>query len=231
METTVRILHIMHSLERSGMEMMFLSSAQEWKARGIIMDLVATAANVGPMADDLAGAGYGIFHIPFRSSIRYLPHPRLVPDFRRLCKTSKYNIVHVHAEPGALFAVLARSAGVPKIVFSVHNTFSFHGVLRLRKYIERSLNRALGGRYGMISHAVMACEWERFRNPGVRIYNWLNSTHFRPPSEEERVAARHQLNCAKEAFILCTVGNCNVVKNHSELIRALVQVKRQSPVL
>jgi len=46
----------MCSLERSGMEMMFLNSAQEWKARGIQMDLVATSANIGPLAEDLARA-------------------------------------------------------------------------------------------------------------------------------------------------------------------------------
>src|SRR5437879_2797564 len=134
MAKTVRILHVMHSLERSGMEMMFLSSAQEWKAREISMDLLATADTAGPLADDLARAGYGIFHIPFRSKCRYLPHPRLLPDFWRLCKKGKYDVVHIHTEaPGALFAVLARSAGIPKIVFSVHNTFRFHGVLRARK--------------------------------------------------------------------------------------------------
>jgi len=214
------------------MEMMFLNSAQEWKARGIQMDLVATSANIGPLAEDLARAGYGISHIPFRSRIRYLPHPRLIPDFWQLCKTGQYNIVHIHTEAArALFAALAWSVGIPKIVYSVHSTFRFHGVLRVRKYIERGLNRALGGKYGMVSDAVLACEWERFRNPGVRIYNWLNTTHFRPPTEGERLAARHQLKCAEDTFVLCTLGNCDAAKNHAALIRALVQVKRESSVL
>src|SRR5215471_13335916 len=58
-------------------------------------------------------------------------------------------------------------------------------------------------RDGMVSDAVLVYEWERFRNPGVKIYNWLNIIHFRLPSEAECLAARHQLNCVNEAFILC----------------------------
>jgi len=226
-----RVLHVMNTLERSGMEMMFLNSAQEWKARNINMDLVATARHVGPLAEDLARAGYGIFHMPFRSSLRYLPESRFVSDFRNLCKRAKYDVVHIHTEAARpLFAVLARSAQIPRIVFTVHNTFRFRGILRGRKYLERRVNRALGGRYGMVSDAVLACEWERFHNPGVRIHNWMNTKHFRPPSESERRAARRHLNCAEGVFVVCTVGNCDSAKNHTELIRALAQVKREFPV-
>jgi glycosyltransferase involved in cell wall biosynthesis len=226
-----RILHVMKSLERSGMEMMLLNSAQEWEARGIRADLVATAPTVGPMADELAKAGYRIFHIPFRSRVRYLPHRHLAPDFWRLCKTGGYDLLHIHTEAATtLFAALARSAGIPKIVLTVHNTFRFRGILRARKYIERRLTRMIGGKYGMVSNAVLDCEWERFRNRGVRIYNWLNTSHFRPPSAGERQAARLELDCPTDAFILSTVGNCDGGKNHSALIQALARVKEETPV-
>jgi glycosyltransferase involved in cell wall biosynthesis len=227
-----RILHIMNSLERSGMESMFLNSAAEWKSRGIEIDLLATAAEPGPVAADLLRAGYRICHIPFRSRFRYLPHHRLIPDFRSLVQRRRYDVVHIHTESSAaLFAVQAAAAGVPQIVFSVHNTFRFRGFMRARKYFERCINRALGGRYAMVSDAVMECEWERFRNPGVRIRNWLDTSYFHPPSEAERCAARRELDCARDRFVFCTVGNCDGAKNHPALLRALARVKADWPVL
>lgn len=228
----IRVLHVMQSLERSGMETMLLSSAEYWRARGYQLDLVATAADVGPFAPELAAAGYRVFHIPFRSRRRYLPHPRLIPEFWRLCRAGQYDIVHIHTEAAStLFAVSARAAGVAKIVFSVHNTFRFRGLLRARKFVERQMNHALGGKYGMVSDAVLESEWERFHNPGVRIYNWLNTGHFRPPSEDERVAARRRLGCPEGSFVLVTVGNCGPAKNHPELIRALLLAKKQLAVI
>ena len=91
--------------------------------------------------------------------------------------------MHVHPEAAApVFVLLAKLAGVPTIALTKHNVFRFSGGLRLRKYVERRLIRAVGGRYGMISESVLTREWSSFRNPGVRIWNWIDTQHFRPPS-------------------------------------------------
>ena len=227
-----RVLHVMGSLERSGMEMMLMSSSAQWRPAGYSCDVLATKREIGPMAEQMRTAGYGIFHIPFRSGRRYLPSRRLIPEFFRLCKKNRYDIVHIHTEAATpIFAILAKLAGVRSIVLSVHSTFLFDGVLRTRKTLERILVRALGGRYGMVSTAVMDCERERFHNPGVRLWNWLDTEYFRPPSDEERQAARQSLGCTAEQFVLVSVANCSHIKNHSALLRALPQVKREVSLL
>ncbi|WP_035347947.1 glycosyltransferase [Edaphobacter aggregans] len=222
-----RVLHIMGSLERSGMEMMLMSSAEQWRCAGYSCDLLATKHDVGPLAEEMRRVGYGIWHIPFRSGRRYLPSRRLIPEFFRLCKQNRYDIVHIHTEAATpIFVILAKLAGVSNIVLSVHSTFLFDGLLRTRKKLERMLIRALGGRYGMVSDAVMECERERFHNPGVRVWNWLDTEYFRPPSAEERQLARQSLGCTDGQFVLVSVGNCSRIKNHSALLRALPQLKQ-----
>ena len=222
-----RVLHIMGSLERSGMEMMLMSSAMQWRNAGYSCDVLATKRDIGVIAEQMKTAGYGTFHIPFRSRRRYLPSRRLIPEFFRLCKQNRYDIVHIHTEAATpIFVILAKLAGVKSIVLSVHSTFLFDGGLRIRKKLERMLIRALGGRYGMVSDAVIECERKRFHNPGVRLWNWLDAEYFRPPSDEERQAARQILGCAENQFILVSVANCNRAKNHSTLLRALVSIKR-----
>ena len=222
-----RILHVMASLERSGMEMMLISSAEQWHRFGYSCDVLATARETGPIADQMSKAGYGVFHIPFRSGTRYLPNRRLIPDFFRLCKNGSYDVVHIHTEAATpIFAILAKLAGVKNVVLSVHNTFRFDGILRMRKRLERKFIRALGGRYGMVSDAVAACELEHFENSGVRLWNWLDTEYFRPPDIEERQSARHSLGCSDNQFVLVSVANCNTAKNHAAFLRALLRLKQ-----
>jgi len=214
------------------MEMMLLSSSDQWRRAGYSFDVLATKRDKGPLAAQMRIAGYGIFHIPFRSTRRYLPSRRLIPEFFALCKQNRYDIVHIHTEAATpIFVILAKLAGVKSIVLSVHSTFLFDGGLRTRKKLERMFIRALGGRYGMVSDAVMECERKRFQNPGVRLWNWLDTEHFRPPSDEERQAARQHLGCTDDQFVLVSVANCSHIKNHSALLRALPQVKQTVSLL
>lgn len=203
-----------------------MSSSEQWRRAGYSCDVLATKREIGPIAEEMKAAGYDIFHIPFRSRRRYLPSRRLIPEFFRLCRRKRYDIVHIHTEAATpIFAMLAKLAGVTSVVLSVHNTFLFHGALQARKKLERTFIRALGGRYGMVSTAVMECERERFQNPGVRLWNWLDTEYFRPPSVEERQLARQSLGCAEDQFVIVSVANCNHVKNHSALIRALLRIE------
>ena len=216
-----RVLHVMSSLERSGMETMLLSSSSEWRLQGYECDVLATAAKIGPAAQRMRECGYGVFHIPFRSKWRYFPRAKFISDFYRLCR-SGYDVVHIQTEAGRpVFAMLAKLAGVRQIAVTPHNVFNFRGVLRARKFCERHFIRILGGRFGMISDGVSKCEWETFRIKGVRIWNWLDTTQFRPPSIEERTAARQSLGVQKDEFIIVSVGNCNSAKNHGAILRAL----------
>jgi len=216
-----RVLHVLHSLERSGMEMMLLNSAREWNQLGYACDVLATASSPGSLVPEMRENGYGVFHIPFRSRWRYLPRLRFLGEFYRLCR-SGYDVVHLHTEAGpGLVCLVAKLAGVRRIAMTPHGIFHFRGALRLRKFCERHLIRLLGGRVGMISEAVSQCEWERFRIKGVRISNWLDTEHFRPPSSEERAEARRALGAPDDAFVMVSVGNCSSLKNHDAILRAL----------
>jgi glycosyltransferase involved in cell wall biosynthesis len=222
-----RVLHVMGSLERSGMELMLMNSSGQWRRAGYSCDVLATKRDIGPLAEPMRSAGYRIWHIPFRSTGgRYLPNRRLIPEFFTLCKENRYDIVHIHTEAATpIFALLAKLAGVRSVVLSVHNTFLFDGILRVRKKLERMLIRAIGGRYGMVSDAVMECERTRFHNTGVRLWNWLDTEYFRPPSDAERRAARQSLGCGDDQFVFVSVANCNTAKNHSALLRAIPRIK------
>ncbi len=216
-----RVLHVLYGLERSGMEIMLLNSCYEWQRHGYACDVLATANTAGPLADEMRNAGYEVHHIPFRSRISLLPRFDFVRRFFRLCR-SGFDVVHIHTEAGPpVLAFLARLAGVERIALTPHNTFRFCGLLRWRKLCERALVRSLGGRYGMISDGVDAWEQKHFRNRGVRIWNWIDTARFKPPRPLERSTAREALGLSPEDFVIVSAGNCNDVKNHEAILRAL----------
>lgn len=216
-----RVLHVMNSLERSGMETMLLSSHAEWRRLGYACDVLATADSIGAVAPQMSECGYQVFHIPFRNAARSWPRLEFIREFYRLC-ASGYDVVHLHRESGRpVFAILAKLAGVKTIAVTPHGIFHFRGALHLRKLCERQLIRVLGGRFGMISEAVRMCEWSRFRIRGIRVRNWLDTERFRPPSPDERKAARQSLGIREQQFVIVSVGNCSEIKNHSALLQAV----------
>ena len=216
-----RVLHVMGSLERSGMEMMLMNSYDEWRRQGYECDVVATSRAVGLIAREIRECGYRVFHIPFRSSWRYLPRASFVKHFYQICR-SGYDVVHIHTEAGRpVFAGVAKLAGVKQIAVTPHGIFKFHGYLYIRKFLERQLIKGFGCRFGMISEAVRRCEWDQFRIKGFRVWNWLDTSHFRPPSRDKRAHARQTLGIRPEQFVIASVGNCSSTKNHSALLRAI----------
>lgn len=217
-----QVLHVLNSIERSGMEMMLLSSADEWNRNGYSCDVLASANSIGPLAGQLHEAGYGVYHIPLRGKYRYIPAIRFLWRFYRLCR-SGYHVIHIHTETAVpIFVIVARMAGIRRIVLTPHNTFQFTGLLRARKIFERWLMRKIGGRYGMISDGVQACEWNIFRNSGVRTWNWIDTKHFRPASSEEWKSARDFIGCDTDKIVILSIGNCSTVKNHTEILRAIL---------
>lgn len=218
----LKVLHVLHSLQRSGAEMNLLQSVYEWQRLGFSLDVLATATEIGPLADSFRDAGYGVYHYPLRSNRRFVPSSGFCTAFINLCRKNRYDIVHIHTEQAYfLLATLSKLAATKTVVRSVHNAFSFKGLLRARKQIERAYARSLSVRFGFVSPSVRSVEIQQFKNPGVLIQNWFDVEHFRPPTIEERAAARKSAGFSDHDFVIMSLGNCNHAKNHSAAIRAL----------
>jgi glycosyltransferase involved in cell wall biosynthesis len=221
-KVNLRVLHVLHELQRSGAEMNLLLAAGEWSRRGFALDILATAPEVGPLAARLSAVGYAVHHLPLRSAKRFIPETDFCSKFITLCRKNNYDIVHIHPEHAYyLIATLCKMAGIETIVRSVHNVYPYGRALRLRKTLERYYTRLLGVRFGFVSPSVGNAEFRDFKNDGVVIRNWFDTEHFRPPSAEERAATRRDGGVSKDDFVIVSVGNCNAAKNHAALLRAL----------
>ncbi len=181
---------------------------------------LSTGKTPGSYVDSLRSAGFAVHHIAFSTSTGF------THKCWRYCGEFEFDAVHIHTERAALtYAFLARAAGVPTIVRTIHNNFMFRGPARLSRIIRRWAARRLGVVQVSVSDSVQQNESERFLNPTRLIYNWYDPEVFRPPSPGERSAARMALGLSEKEKVLVSVGNCSVIKNHVAILRALALLR------
>lgn len=227
MPKKIKVLHILYELRPSGAEVMIKIASPYWKEDGVELHVLSTANVVGDYADKLSNEGIIIHHIPFAYSLKF--YNQLV----RLICSNHFDVVHIHTERTALtYACLARLAGVPRIIRTLHSTYLFEGRTRFNRAVRRWAIRQLGVVQVSVSDSVKKNEQSRFRNSTHLIYNWYDDAHFIPPSLQERVEARKTLGLLGNEKVIVSVGNCAPVKNHVSIIQALALMKHvgQNPV-
>lgn len=209
----MKVLHILNSIMPSGAETMLVSSAECWE--DCEKHTLATEEEVGLYADAMGQAGFVIHHIWNQSIL--MKHMKIT----RLIMKERFDVVHIHPQSQSiLYSIDARLAGVRSIVRTVHSTFFFEGILKLRETLFRAIMRWLGVKFVAISDGVARNEEERFRNKTTIIYNWCASK-YKFVTEEDKKEARELLNIPDNVFTILSVGNCADVKNHRMIFEAI----------
>jgi glycosyltransferase involved in cell wall biosynthesis len=211
----VRVLHVLDEIRASGAEVMLNTAASTWAQYGVECDVLATGRRLGPYADELKNAGYGIHHIPFTGDVRFLI------EYAKLLRRQSYDVVHVHLERASVYLCLTGRLCGSQVVRTIHTSFPFQGRLAKRRARQRRLASRIGTRFVAIGESVAANEKSRFGNATIRIENWIDVERFKPPTSQQRVLAREALGIRDESPTLVTVGNCAWVKNHDGLLEAL----------
>lgn len=214
----MKVLHVLNELRPSGAEIMLRIAAPFFREHGVECEILATGDSIGPYTSVLEAAGYRVHHIPFARS------PAFFMAVARFAKRSGFDLVHLHSERGFIGYVLAaRMAGLRKLVRTVHNNFNFDGWLRMRRGFERRAAERLGVRFIAIAPGVAQTESHLYGTSPILIPNWFDSAHFHPAMPEARAAARAAFGIRDDDYVMVSVGNCSVVKNHTALIEALAR--------
>lgn len=215
----MKVLHLLNELRPSGAEEMLRIAGPYWRSRGCDLHILCIAEEPGDFAETLAAAGWTI-HLTgaHRGSIA------LAKALHTSLREIQPDVLHIHPEAyGPLPFLVGRRLGIP-MARTVHNRFGFDGILRLRKTCERWIARKLGVRFIAIGQTVLDNERQRFRNPCLLLWNWIDTEKFRPPSPEQRRAARLHFDLPEDKIVLVSVGNGSDVKNYQSVIQALAHL-------
>jgi glycosyltransferase involved in cell wall biosynthesis len=188
---------------------------------GFKLHALSSGEDEGIYSDKLKSAGFSIHHIPFRRSVKYLV------ELLRFLNKEKFDIVHIHPERAFFWhALVARMAGVEKIIRTVHSVFKFKGFLRFKRILQRFIsNKGLGVIFTSIGPSVTVNERKFFFNSTILIPNWIDPVKFYPANDEDkRSEAKSLMGVPEDAEVIVSVGSCTKVKNHDDIIIAFADV-------
>lgn len=228
MQRTKKVLHIFVSIEFSGAELMYAAASKIFIDNGFQLYALSTGKEVGEFADNLQTAGYTIKHLPFipfrlKACWNFI---QSFFNFYRYLKTEKIDILHIHRENMfSLYALMGKVAGVPVVLRTVHSNFT-PSTYRWPIYLVSRLFAKLmiGVKFTSISDSVYNNERKCFRNITSKIYNWYNSDVFIPASLSEKKEIRHNMGIEDQQYVLISVGSCQSLKRHCDIILALKQL-------
>lgn len=169
------------------------------------------------------------FHYtPFPQSLTPSDIPRSLYCLYDVFKfTLKYNPYVIHTFSLSLvpyFFLIRTTIGINYISRCPINPYPDRSDTKIAAYINRLVDSFIGNKVVAISSDMRDIINRELNVPEERIQvilNGMDTSHFRPPSEEEALSCRTKFDVAEDDNVLCIVGRLDWVKGHDILFEAL----------
>jgi glycosyltransferase involved in cell wall biosynthesis len=206
----IRVLHVIDHLGLGGAQTAVLDMLRN-RDRAAFDVEVAVMHGRGPFADVLEGAGVKVHSL---SAAKW--PPAYVPNFLRLIREGKYDVLHFHLQASNwLMKPLAALAGAPVRISHDHTSgdLKFRGIGSL---LPDAFSHLFSTRVVAVSDGVrdFLTRWEAVpRESLVVIANGVDDSTFRPAALEDRAAARKRMGVPSDAFVVGGMGRLAYEKN------------------
>ncbi len=233
----LKVLHLIHGLNRGGIETWLISMLREISRDDCAMDFCCKGPEVGVLSDIAEQLGARVFHCPLGFN-----HPKFAQQFKEILSTQKYRIVHNHVEIYSGFPVwIAQSLGIP-VITMFHNTHlpaqdrltqlpflrqlrSLYGAVSIRYALKHSEFITASSQAILDSLPITKSQLDgrsRVWYTGVVIADLKGAT--------EKTAFRQSFGWEEDAPIVLHVGRFAEQKNHVGLLKIFEKVRQQIPV-
>lgn len=211
----IRILHILHSMNRGGAEAMLMNYYRNIDRERIQFDFLLTEQNHCQFEDEIEKMGGTVFRVPLLKFSNPLPYINGVKRF--LQKHPEYKIVHSHtSSKSAVPLWVAKTCGVPVRVCHAHSSNSGSG-------LEGIVRRILGVWLKGVATDFFACGIDAGRcwygnklvDDGCVIVapNAVDCEKY-AFNEAARAVIRNKYGIKDETIVLGMVARFHPVKNH-----------------
>lgn len=230
MDQPIRILHILHSMNRGGAENALMNYYRHIDRSRIQFDFLLTEKNICHFENEICSLGGKVYRIPFLKISNPFPYLRgLIAFFK---KHTEYNIVHSHTSSKSFIPLLvAKLYHIPIRLSHSHNT------------------QSEGGGTGIIRNCLMpllkivATDWLSCGvNAGIWLYgeaavklgkvtvfrNVIEADKFRFNIETRR-RIRKRLGINDDVFLIGHTARFNYQKNHMFDIELIIELKKMYP--
>ena len=231
-----RVLHLITSFNRGGIETWLLSMLREIPRGKYQMDVCCKGRDIGPLASLAEQAGAKVISCPLGPA-----HVGFAAKLQRILKEGKYDILHNHLEAYSGFPVwVAHQVQIP-VITSFHNTHfgaqtSFTRLPIIRQM--RSLYSVISIGYALRnSSLVTGCsqavinsldpDGAKLQTRSSVLYYGVNIPELATP--EECAQLRKNFGWEADTPIILHVGRLIEQKNHLGLLSVFQQILQQVP--
>lgn len=153
-------------------------------------------------------------------------------DLHHVMRQFRPHVIHVHGLGVSPYAYVAARLHGAALVSTCHITPYRSSARRAKKFapLMRVASSLFGDRVVAISSEMEEVLHDLWKIPDERtrlILNGIDRTHFRPPSAEERAAAREAFGLRPEDQVVCLTGRLYQTKGHDVLIEALARLRSE----
>jgi glycosyltransferase involved in cell wall biosynthesis len=226
----MKVIHILHELKFSGAEIMYVNAAPLFQQKGCELLVLATAADLGEYAPYFEQAGYQVLHKPYPALKNYMSRLIYYYNFAHFIKEKEIDVVHIHSSECMWGMAFAAWIAKKRSVYTFHSVFYSRKITyRYHCLLRWSAKKKFKCKFQSISDSIYEHELKYYHNPTTKIYNWYSNNRFYPALVGEKEKVREELNISSKTFVLISIGGCNSIKRHSEIIKALPLVMSEIP--
>ena len=228
MNNPIRVLHILHSMNRGGAENALMNYYRHIDRTKVQFDFLLTDNNKCQFEDEIWALGGRVFRVPLLTMSKPLPYLIGVNEFFH--SHPEYKIVHSHTSSKSVFPLwIAKKNGVPVRISHSHNTQSESGIKGFVRNVLMPLLKSVatdwfscGVNAGYWLYGKRAMEQNKVRV--VKNVIEANKYRFNPDIRE---TIRQQLDLTDDVFLIGHVARFNPQKNHLFDIGLLSEMKKK----
>lgn len=219
---TLRITHVVESLERGGLERVVVDLCAGLKRAGHEVDIVCLFRE-GLLAEEARRSG-----VPVRALGKGPGFDiRSIRSLRSHLATASTEIVHSHNAMAAYYAALAGLAASKRVWINTRHGMGDSARLSRKERLYRA---------SLLAYDAVAMVCDAARTSFIRaglvpaskatvIRNGIALSRFADPLAGARTSARRALGLRDDDFVVGTVGRLNWAKDHALLIEAFVRAR------
>lgn len=215
MEQPIRVLHILHSMNRGGAENAIMNYYRNIERDKIQFDFLVTEQNHMQFEDEILGMGGRIFRVPLLTMKNPFPYLKSVYAFFKA--HPEYKIVHSHTSSKSVFPLgIAKLCGIPVRCSHSHSSMAENGLSGLiRKALMPFLKITATDMLSCGNQAAIYLYGRNaFENGKIHIFkNVIEAPKFRY-NEDARLHMRKKLGIGDETIVLGHTARFDPVKNH-----------------
>lgn len=230
MENTnpIRILHILHSMNRGGAENAIMNYYRHIDRDKIQFDFLLTDQNHTLFEDEILSLGGRVFRVPLLTKV--CPFPYLKGVWRFMKEHQEYKIVHSHTSSKSVFPLaIAYFCGIPVRCSHSHNASTESGINGMIRNALMPLLKLTATDY--LACGEQAGIWlygkKTFKKGKVLIFkNVIEADKFRF-NMDVRKEYRHKFGLTDDTMVLGHTARFSYVKNHEFDIDILFALRKR----